>query len=410
MSELIQLAVARERIGQRVRANASITVDLDAACGGILSETLRSDIDCPAFDKALVDGFALQAADWERGLRQWEIVDEIMAGQWPRAALGPGQAARIMTGAPLPPNADAVVMLEQTQPTACGAAVVQVQATQLAKGQNILGRATVMQRGEVVLRRGHRLRPIEMGILAEVGHVQIPIVRPPRVVTIQTGDELIPAGEVPHAGQIRNTNGPLLRGLVRQAGGVPHDLGIVPDDACALRAAIEEGLAADVLVLSGGVSQGDRDLVPGALRESGVESVFHRVQLRPGKPMWYGTSHDGPRVTHVFGLPGNPVSGLVCFQLFVAPTLATLAGHSDAWQWRFEHAELDQAFVARGDRTTCWPGQRSRDDASGIRVHPLDWLGSADPFTLSQADCLIYLSEGNRTYQAGESVPVLPLG
>jgi molybdopterin molybdotransferase len=159
-------------------------------------------------------------------------------------------------------------------------------------------------------------------------------------------------------------------------------------------------------VLSGGVSEGDRDLVPRILTQAGVNCVFHKVQLRPGKPLWFGVRRDAAGRTLVFGLPGNPVSGLVCCRLFVIPALHALAGRLAAWDGDARMANLSNEFVLRGGRPTYWPGRRG---SSHQDVTALDWLGSADPFALARSDCLIFFAEGNRTYAAGERVPVISL-
>jgi molybdopterin molybdotransferase len=297
-------------------------------------------------------------------------------------------------------------MVEQTRQGDGASAWVEVGGGPVVEGQNVMRRGTALRAGSAVLAPGHLLRPVEMGLLAEAGRTRVRVVRPPRVALIQTGDELVVADRPPGPGQIRNSNGPLLRAMAHQAGGRVDDLGIVPDDAPALLAAIRQGLSADVVILSGGVSEGDRDLVPQVLVEAGVERVFHKVHLRPGKPLWFGVRRGPERTTLVFGLPGNPVSGLVCCRLFVLPALRAMAGREDRWIWQRGTARLAEAFTLKGSRPTFWPGQ---SDLHAGSVRPLPWLGSADPFTLAQSDCLIFFAGPSRRYAAGEAVPVVDL-
>jgi molybdopterin molybdotransferase len=410
MAEIIELPQACQLVRQYVGCNGPEELTLDRTLGCVLAEDIVASVDSPPHDKSMVDGFAVIAADLPDGKARLAVIEDICAGQVPKLAICSGQAARIMTGAVLPAGADAVVMIEQTRGAGVVGDWVEIDADRVAIEQNVTRRGAVMCAGVVVLPRGQRVRPIEVGILAEAGRGTAQVVRPPRVATIQTGDELVDVHKRPGPGQIRNSNGPLLKAMLRQAGAIVDDLGIVRDHAESLQSAIQQGLAADVLVLSGGVSQGDRDLVPQVLMQSGVQCVFHKVQLRPGKPVWFGVRHDSVRPTLVFGLPGNPVSNLVCCRLFVIPCLQALAGHSVRWDWGQQPAILSTQFVARGHRASFWPGRWSGGHTEVPRqVEPLNWFGSADPFTVARSDCWIYFAEGNRTYAAGATVPVISL-
>jgi molybdopterin molybdotransferase len=260
------------------------------------------------------------------------------------------------------------------------------------------------------------------------------------VAIISTGNELVPAADTPGPGQIRNSNGPMLAALVQAAAAVPRDLGIVRDEPDALRRAIAEGLRADVLVLSGGVSAGVLDLVPGVLAELGVRQVFHKVNLKPGKPLWFGlchserseesraetlrsaqgdrrvqgdsaTPHSARRTPHsptlVFGLPGNPVSTLVCFELFVLPALRRLAGHSQATRAPIL-ARLTEDFTHKGNRPTYHPADVVARDGQAT-VTPVRWQGSADLRAFTAANALVHFPEGDRRFSAGQEVEVIEL-
>jgi molybdopterin molybdotransferase len=406
MAEMIELDDALRRVRGHVLCNEPQERPLAAALGCIVAEDIAAAHDSPPYDKSMVDGYAVVAADFSSGPRRLEVIEEIPAGWVPRRTIGPGQASRIMTGAPLPRGADAVVMLEQTRRGDAGEEHSIEITTAPTVGQHVMPRGSACQTGRLILPRGQKIRPVEVGLLAEAGRATVQVIRPPHVTCIQTGNELVAPGKSLAPGQITNSNGPLLCAMIRQAGGTVDDLGAVADQREPLRAAVERGLAADVLVLSGGVSEGDLDLVPSVLEQAGVERVFHKVQLRPGKPLWFGVHRDEDHSTLVFGLPGNPVSSFVCFRVFVTPALQTMAGRDDQYVWLPNTIRLAREFHVRGPRPTFWPARFQPETDS---VSPLDWLGSADPFPLASSDCLILFAKGDRTYAAGESVSVLDL-
>lgn len=266
-----------------------------------------------------------------------------------------------------------------------------------------------MRRGDKVLPAGTLLRPQEFGVLATVGRTTVAVHPSPRVAILATGDELVEPGQRPEGGQIRNSNGAMLVALVCRAGGTPRYLGIARDDPACLRPMVCDGLKAHVLLLSGGVSAGKLDLVPGVLREAGVSAHFHKVEMKPGKPVFFGTAPrlGGGEPTLVFGLPGNPVSVLVCFELFVRPVLRRLRGHADAGP-HFVSAVLNEDFAYRTDRPTYHPGHLEWS-ASGWRVCAVPWIGSADLRALTQANALMLFPPGDQRYRAGQSFEVLSL-
>jgi len=404
---MIQVEEALALIVNRICAKKPETVALGDALGLVLAEPVASDIDSPPHDKSLVDGYAVVASDVQTTPVELTIVEEVTAGATPSQPVTKGQATRIMTGAPIPDGADAIVMVEQTKDVEGQPTVVRILEQQVQANQHIMRRATSLQKGEVVLSEGIRIRPIEVGLLAEVGRSQIAVTPRPKVAVLSTGNELVPVGDVPSAGQIRNSNGPMLGALVQRAGGRQIELGIGRDDEESLTRLVSQGLEADVLVLSGGVSAGVLDLVPGVLASLGVEQVFHKVDLKPGKPVWFGVLSDPAGDKLVFGLPGNPVSSLVCFELFVRPAIARLAGRN-ADQLATRMARLTAAHPHRGDRPTYFPA-RLLPAEDQPRVELLAWKGSADLRTLSSADCLVYFPKGERTYQAGDEIAVAVL-
>jgi molybdopterin molybdotransferase len=375
-----------------------------ALAGNVLAADVASDLDMPPYDKALMDGYAVRCADLPDGRGELRVLEEITAGQTPQHRLAPGTASRIMTGAPIPPGADAVVMIERTRMGEDGRVRIEDRPPQ--RGQNVLPRGREMRAGEVVLTAGSLLRPQEIGLLAAVGRYVVPVVPKPTVAVLSTGDELVEAPQTPGPGQIRNSNGPMLVALAAREG-TPTYLGIAHDRLDSLGPLVAEGLRSDVLVLSGGVSAGRLDLVPGVLQEAGVTAHFHKVAMKPGKPVFFGTrDHDGRR-TLVFGLPGNPVSSLACFELFVRPGLRRLAGYANPGP-RTLSAVLAKDFPYESDRPTYHPAHLEATGA-GWRVQPVPWFGSADLRGLTNANALVVLPAGNHRHRAGELFDVIAL-
>jgi molybdopterin molybdotransferase len=402
---MLSVAEAQKLLLEPVRPLPPAPARLDAALGLVLAEDVASDLDMPPFAKAMMDGYAVRADDLAGGTAQLLVIDEITAGKTPSRSIGRGQTARIMTGAPIPTGADAVVMIERSRLVDDG--YVRLEDSAVRPGLNIMPRGREMRCGEIVLKAGTRLRPQEIGLLATVGRGAVPVHRAPRVAVLATGDEIVEPATRPGPGQIRNGNGPMLIAQLQRAGAVPRSLGIAGDRLDTLCARIADGLADDVVVLAGGVSAGKLDLVPQALAELGVQPKFHKVAMKPGKPVLFGVKpRDGddvpPRL--VFGLPGNPVSALVCFELFVRPALRALMALPPGP--RFVEAALLEDFTHRTDRPTYRPARLSATP-SGWRVQPVPWFGSPDLRGVTLANAFVLLPEGAHPHRAGEVFPVL---
>lgn len=379
---------------------------LAQALGCLLAEDVAADIDLPPFDKALVDGYAVRSGDFEGGTRRFRLGEEITAGRTPTRPLSTGEAAAIMTGAPLPEGADAVVMIERTRRDGDH---VLVDEPIVRPGANRLPRGREMRAGDVVLRRGERLNPARLGLLASVGRPEVAVIPRPRVAVVSTGDELVEPDRIPGPGQIRNSNAVMLEGLARSVGAEAEVFPIAGDEPEALLETLGRGLAFDALAITGGVSAGNRDLVPGTLERLGVLRVFHKIRLKPGKPLWFGVGPGRGEApgTLVFGLPGNPVSGVVGFFLFVRPALRILAGGPSAIPSTIR-LPLARPFRHAGDRPTYHPALRV-EGAGGASVEPLDWAGSADLRTVARADGFAAFPAGDREYAPGDVVDFLEL-
>jgi molybdopterin molybdotransferase len=405
---MLQVADAQAIVRQHVRPLPPEPMVLtSAALGHVVGVDIVSDLDMPPYHKSMMDGYAVRCADLPTGKGTLEVIEEITAGKMPRETLEPGQASRIMTGAPIPPGADAVVIVERTRLDGNGR--VEIEDRPPKQGQNILPRGAEMQRGDKVLPAGSVLRPQEFGVLATIGCTTVSVHPSPRVAILSTGDELVEPGERPESGQIRNSNGAMLVALVSRAGGTPRYLGIARDDPACLRPLVCDGLKSHVLLLSGGVSAGKLDLVPGVLREAGVAAHFHKVEMKPGKPVFFGTAHRLGRgePTLVFGLPGNPVSVLVCFELFVRPALRRLLGHADPGP-HFVPAVLSEDFTYRTDRPTYHPAHLELG-AAEWKVRPVPWIGSADLRALTQANALVLFPPGDQRFRAGQVFEAMSL-
>lgn len=373
-----------------------------AALGRVTAADVRADRDSPPFTKSLMDGYAVRAADVAPGPVELRVIEEVPAGRVPATRVGPGEAVRLFTGAPIPDGADAVVMQEKTQRPAADR--VRVDDPGAKPGQNVLPRGREMAAGDVVLPAGTVLTPAAVGLLAAVGRTAVPLFPAPRVGILATGSELVEADATPGPGQIRNSNGPMLAAQVARAGAVPRVLGIGRDDRDQLAALVREGLGgSDVLLLAGGVSVGTHDLVPQVLAGLGVETHFHQVRMKPGKPLLFGTKGG----VLVFGLPGNPVSSFVGFELFVRPALRVLAGHADPGP-RTTALPLAEPFAAANDRPTYHPAKLDPGPA-GWRVRGLPWFGSPDLRGILAADAFLVLPPGDVKLDAGAPAEVVLL-
>lgn len=401
---MIAMADAFDHVCREVQPFPVESLPLERCWGLTLARDIVSEIDSPPFDKSLMDGYAVRAADAAKGKATLAVIERITAGQVAAFSVSPGTAIQIMTGAPLPVGADAVVRFEDTR---IEGDCVQIDTRPVVAEANIIRRGAALKVGETVLVAGDKLTASRIGALAELGCAQVPVRRRPRVAVLATGDELVPVGDRPGPGQIRNSNAPMLAAQIQTCGAEPVPLGVARDIREELAARIREGLECDILVLSGGVSAGKLDLVPSELASAGVREVFHKVNMKPGKPVWFGmfTRPGDSGGCAVFGLPGNPVSSMVCCELFVRTAIRRLMGAEPVLPQAFA-ATVAAEFRHRSDRPTYHPAEILWT-ANGPAVRILPWQGSSDLRATVAANGMAVLGDGERHYQPGDRVDVV---
>ena len=389
-----------DELAKSSTAPKSENVPLGDALGRILDEEILADRDYPPFRRATRDGFAVRAADLNPVPSSLEILGEVKAGTWFEGKIGPGQCVGIMTGAPVPEGADAVVMVEHTRVNGNGVRIDRA----LESGDNIVPQGSEGKKGSLILPRGRRLRPGEIGLLASVGKTVVSVARRLRVAILATGDEVVPLEREPEWFQVRNSNAAALCAQVEATDGIPVPLEVAPDRYEPLRALVEKGLESDLLVLSGGVSMGKYDIVRNVLADLGAEFHFTSVAMRPGKPLVFG--HVQGR--HFFGLPGNPVSTFVTFELFVRPGMDVLSG-APPESLTFMRARLGSELRLKGKFTAFLPARvAERKDEPVVEL--VGWQGSGDLVGLAAANCFLVAHPDQKEILPGHWVDVLPKG
>jgi molybdopterin molybdotransferase len=422
---MIELQEALQIVLDRARTLGTERVELREALGRILAQDVASDMDLPPFDKATMDGYACRRADLGNALT---VIETIPAGAVPVKAVGPNQCAKIMTGAAVPQGADCVVMIEQTEQLtppevlARGEGVpplrreAMIRFTGEQTPDNIFRRAQDVQVGQVVLRKGSRIGPQHVAVLASVGCVQPLVTKRPRVGIVASGDELVAPAARPGPAQIRNSNGSQLTAQFAALGLSVRDYGIVKDVAGDIDAVVKRALVEnDVVIISAGVSVGDFDLVPAVLRQNQVRLLFEKIAVKPGKPTVFGVCErardvsrpsrprfeGGTPSTHVycFGLPGNPVSTFVVFELLVKPFLYKLMGHD--YLPMHVQMRLEQTLTREDTDRQSWNPVRITSEAT---VEPVQYHGSAHLAALCEAGGLVPMEMG--VASLGQGTPV----
>jgi molybdopterin molybdotransferase len=396
MAELLSLEEAQQRILERVVPLSTERVPLEAAAGRVLAEPATAAVDLPPFDSSAMDGFAVRSADTPARL---PIVARIPAGRPAPRKLEDGEAMAIATGGVVPGGADAVIPIEYVVDHGNDVEI----GERVEVGANVRPLGGDVERGATVVAAGTVLGAAQIGALAAAGVADIVSARRPRAAVLATGSELRPPGSQLQPGEIYDANGVILVTQLVSAGAEVERLEPVVDDEAAHRHALETGLGADVLVSSGGVSVGPHDLVRSVGAELGVEEVLWGVAVKPGKPLWFGVRDR----TLVFGVPGNPVSALVCFELFVRPAVLALQG-VEAPLPRFEPGTLSRG-VRRNPHRTELVRARSRVDASAVALEPLTGQDSHMIARAAGADVLVLVPAGDGELAAGAAVSFLRL-
>ncbi|HEX7314991.1 MAG TPA: gephyrin-like molybdotransferase Glp [Pyrinomonadaceae bacterium] len=379
-------------------------VRLGEALGRVLAEDVFADTDLPPFDRAQMDGYAVRAEDLRATPARLRVVGEAAAGSGWRGALRAGEAVRIMTGAPLPTGADSVQQVEVTSEEEGGDFVVIERATE--PGQFYVPRASEISSGERVLEAGEEISAARMAVLASFGYALVPVRGRPRVAVLATGTELVQVEERPGEDQIRDSNSYSLAAYARLAGAEVERLPFAGDDPELLREEIEKAAArSDLLVLSGGVSMGRYDFTKAALHALGAEVFFERVALRPGKPTVFARLPGGALV---FGLPGNPVSVSVTFNLFARTALRVMQGARRPEPFE-ETAVLSRPARGAAERASYLPAALSTDADGRLLAEPLKWGGSSDFVAFARAEALVIVPVGVRAVEAGSTVNVVRL-
>ena len=389
---------ALERVLSRIRPLESTEVPLLDALGAVLSEDAAADRDVPPFRNSAMDGYAVRAADVDRAGTTLRVIGAVAAGSMPDRTVGPGDAMRIMTGAPLPDGADTVVRVEDTDN---GVDMVTVNAV-VPLGVAVRQAGEDLRSGETVLARGTLLRHADIGVLASIGRAKVNVIRRPNVAVLSTGDELVDIDERPGPGQIRDANRYSLAAAVRASGCAAFELGIARDSADDLRHALGNAAFGDLVVTSGGVSVGDHDHVKPVVNAMG-QMDFWSIAIRPGRPLAFGELRTKRGAVPIFGLPANPVSALLTFELFVRPALLKMAGRTKLHRPRVQARLLDRIEKPIGLRMFA---RGIYDEVAGT-VRSTGPQGSGILRSMSLANSLIDLAEPASAAEPGDAVDVL---
>lgn len=407
---MISMSRAINTVLENVKPLSAVEVKLGSVFGMVLAEDVASDIDMPPFNKSAMDGYAVVSAAVKKMPITLRVTARIAAGVIYKGSSfkeesfenngSDGDCVKIMTGAPVPEGMDAVVMLEDTECQPDGKVKL---FKKIEAGQNICVRSEDVRKGEIVLRKGTRILGPEIAILATAGKDTVSVFKKPALGIISTGNEIVEPEVSLEEGKIRNSNGPMLSGLAEALGCDVEYFGIAGDEEKILRKLILRGFKKDMMLLSGGVSMGDYDLVPEMLKKEGAEPLFHGVLVKPGKPLLFAKK-DG---CSIFGIPGNPVSNFTTFNVFIKPAIYKMMGRED-YNARFIDAFMGVDFKNRNSRVHIIPSNCSIVDGRCL-VTPFRLNGSADINGCSRSNCFLIIDAGVTEIKKGDRVKVLPM-
>ena len=401
---MISLTEARAFVLDGLGLLDTCSVRPDDAVGLVLADEVTAAELIPPFDNSAMDGFALRSADTEPGAKL-ELIGTVAAGAVFDGTVGAGQCVRIMTGAPMPDGADAVVMVERTE---VDGSVVTVEVA-VPAANHVRPAGDDMVPGDVALEAGMVITPAVLGVLRTLGIGEVTVTRRPRVGVMSTGDELVEGSGALRPGQIRDSNRPTLLALVAEAGAEAVDLGLIPDDEAAIETALRDGASqCDAILSSGGVSMGDFDFVKAVLSRI-AEMRWMQVAIKPAKPLAFGTLEAGGRSVPVFGLPGNPVSSVVSFELFARPGIRKLMAHPEPDRRRLRAVAIEPFGRRDDDKTHFARGIVGTDAAGELVVAPSGGQGSHHTASLARADALVVIPPDTPS-GAGDRLEIIPLG
>jgi len=366
----------------------------EESVGRILEEDIISGIEMPPFNRSAMDGYALNHLDAKKVHVKLKCIGLIHAGDTFKKKLQRGECVKIMTGAPVPENADCVVMVEYTKASAEFVEILKI----ARKGENIFFQGEDFKGGQKVLEKGTRISPSHVTILATLGKKFVKVIGKPRIAVLNTGGEIVQPGNKLGRNKIYNSNGPILQALLKADGIQPIALGIAKDNDEELKNRIKKGLDADMLLVSGGVSMGDYDLVPGVLKRLGVKKIFHRVNIKPGKPIFFGIRNK----IVAFGIPGNPISNFVSYLIFIRPAIQKMMGYKDRGSG-FKEGIVESEFHKKAGRKHFALVKISIKNGH-YRLRPIGSHSSADALSLSSADGFMVVSENARVIKKGSKV------
>ncbi len=390
---MILLEQATEAVLHNIDPTGTERVKMEQCLGRVLAQDVRSDIDMPPFDKSAVDGYACRAADLGGNL---SVLETIPAGSMPKKEVLPRSCSKIMTGAMVPAGADCVIMVEETEEFIAGS----VRFTGVKKSSNICYRGEDIKAGDLVLEKGTLIRPQEIAVLASTGTTSPLVHIRPVVSIITTGDELVPPGKVPKGPMIRNSNSYQLEAQVSQTGAVGVNLGIVADKERLIRETISDALSgSDIVLLTGGVSMGDYDYVPDIMKSMGIHILFRSIAIQPGKPTVFGKA--GNKL--IFGLPGNPVSSFVLFEVLVKPAIMAMMGRT-VRPITYPVVLGQDIFRRKTDRKALVPVTIRNGEA-----FPVDYHGSAHINAYTSADGIVTIDIGVNELKKGTITHVRPV-
>jgi molybdopterin molybdotransferase len=401
---MISVAEAVQIVRQQTPVLASETVQIEAAMGRVLAQDIVADSDLPPFDRSQMDGYAVRAEDVKSAPVRLRIVGESAAGRGWHHKLEEGQAVRIMTGAPVPAGADSVQQVELAHELKDKTVVELLESVEV--GRSIVKQGAEIRAGETILNAGTTINAAMMAVLAAFGYAKVEVFRRPRVGVLATGTELVPIDQKPGQDQIRDSNNYSIGAYAELAGAVVERLPLSGDETSLLKKQIMDAAErCDMIVTSGGVSMGVYDVTKSALKELDAEIFFERVALRPGKPTVFARLPNG---TLVFGLPGNPVSVSVTFNLFARAALRAMQGATEP-ALKQETAALARSAKGTEERESYLPAQLTTNDDGELIAFPLKWGGSSDFVAFAVATALVIVPTDVKTIEAGSLVNVIRL-